>query len=93
MPASTSNESDNPSIKNPDLYDDLRDQGASKEKAARISNAAVRDGHSTISTRGGSSGSYEDWTVTELHNRAKELGMSGYSRMRKAELIDALRNH
>lgn len=93
MPASTSNESDNPSIKNPDLYDDLRDQGASKEKAARISNAAARDGHSTISTRGGSSGSYEDWTVTELHNRAKELGMSGYSRMRKAELIDALRNH
>ena len=29
------------SIKNPDMYEGLRDDGASKEKAARISNAAA----------------------------------------------------
>lgn len=31
-----------PSIKNPDVYDALREKGMSKEKAARISNAQER---------------------------------------------------
>ncbi len=35
---------DEPSLKNPEMYEALRDDGASKEKAARISNAAARDG-------------------------------------------------
>ena len=43
--------------------------------------------------RGGESGSYEDWTVDDLKKRAKELGLSGYSDKRKAELISLLRNH
>ncbi len=30
-------EKKNPSIKDPELYEELRDDGASKEKAARIS--------------------------------------------------------
>ncbi|GAB3149845.1 Rho termination factor N-terminal domain-containing protein [Microbacterium neimengense] len=81
------------SLKDPKLYEELRDEGASKEKAARISNAAARDGRSAVGRRGGRSGDYEDWTVPELRQRAKELGLTGYSGKRKAELISALRNH
>ncbi len=81
------------SLKDPELYEELRKDGASKEKAARISNAAARDGRSAVGTRGGKSGDYEDWTVADLRGRAKELGMTGYSGKRKAELIDMLRSH
>lgn len=80
-----------PSLKNPDLYEELRDEGASKQKAARISNAVARDGAKAVGARGGESGSYDDWTVPELRRRAKELGLTGYSGRRKAQLIDMLR--
>ena len=83
----------NSSIKNEKMYRDLRKQGDSKEKAARISNAAARNGASAQGRKGGESGSYADWTVTELKKRAKELGMSGYSSRREAELVSRLRNH
>lgn len=81
------------SLKDPELYEELRDDGASKEKAARISNAAAAEGRSSVGRKGGESGSYEDWTVDELKKRAKELGITGYSDKRKSELIDMLRNH
>lgn len=81
------------SLKDPELYDELREEGASKEKAARISNAAARDGRSTVGRRGGEAGDYEDWTVPALRERAKELGIVGYSGKRKAELITMLREH
>ncbi|HYI50245.1 MAG TPA: Rho termination factor N-terminal domain-containing protein [Microbacterium sp.] len=80
-------------LKNPKLYEDLRDEGASKEKAARISNAAARDGSKAVGRRGGKAGDYDDWTVPKLRERAKELGLTGYSGKRKAELIRMLRNH
>lgn len=83
----------NPGLKKPEMYEDLRDQGASKEKAARISNAAAKEGKSKIGRRGGQAGSYEDWTVDELRARAKELGLEGYSKKKKDELINQLRNH
>lgn len=83
----------NSSLKKPDMYEDLRDDGASKEKAARISNAAASRGTSKVSKKGGSSGSYDDWTVSDLKKRAKELGLSGYSGKKKSELVKALRNH
>jgi len=83
----------NASLKDPELYEELREDGASKEKAARISNAAASRGRSAVGRTGGTSGDYEDWTVEQLRKRAKELGLTGYSGKRKAELISALRNH
>lgn len=82
-----------PSIKDPDLYEELRDEGESKEKAARIANEAADRGRSSVGRSGGTSPSYEDWTVDDLHERAAELGIEGRSSMRKDELIKALRNH
>lgn len=85
----------NASLKKPAMYEDLRDEGASKEKAARISNAAAQKGRSesSVAAKGGKSGSYDDWSVSELRKRAKELGLSNYSSKKKADLIQALRNH
>ena len=78
-----------PSVKDPEQYEALRDQGASKEKAARIANT---DRHAA-GKRGGESGSYDDWSKDELEKRAAEIGIEGRSKMSKDELIDALRNH
>ena len=82
----------NASLKDPDLYEELREDGASKQKAARISNAAAKQGRSAIGRKGGRSGDYEDWSVADLRAKAKEIGLTGYSGKKKAELISALRN-
>jgi hypothetical protein len=81
----------NYSLKDPKLYEDLRKQGDSKEKAARISNAVARDGAHAVGERGGEAGSYEDWTVSKLRHRAKELGLHGYSGKTKSQLVGMLR--
>lgn len=82
-----------PSIKDPEMYEALRDDGASKEKAARISNAAAGSSRSEVGEKGGEAGSYDDWSVDDLRDRARELDIEGRSSMDKQELIDALRNH
>lgn len=82
-----------PSVKDEELYEELREDGESKEKSARIANAAAASSRSEVGRRGGESGDYEDWTVEELHDRARELDIEGRSSMDKDELIDALRHH
>lgn len=83
----------NPSLKNENMYEEMRKQGNSKEKSARISNAAAARGKSAVGRKGGKAGSYDDWTAADLRKRAKELGLANYSGLRKAELIDQLRHH
>jgi hypothetical protein len=80
-------------LKDRDMYEALREDGASKEKAARISNAASAQGRSRVGRKGGNAEDYDDRTVPELRARAKELGLRGYSGKKKAELMAMLRNH
>src|ERR671931_1733158 len=75
-----------PSVKDAELYERLREQGESKEKAARIANEAAREGRAKVGERGGRSPSYEDWTVEELRERAGEVGIEVNSDMTKDEL-------
>ena len=82
-----------PSVKDPELYESLRDEGNSKEKSARIANASARSSRSEVAAKGGRSGAYDEWTVAQLRERASEIGIRGRSSMRKADLIKALRSH
>lgn len=90
MPAK---KSPGPSVKDPEMYEALRDDGASKEKAARIANAAANTSRNEVGRKGGESESYDEWTVDDLRKRAAELDVEGRSKMNKSELVDALRNH
>lgn len=76
-----------PQIKDEKQYEALRDEGMSKEKAARIANT----GRTKAGKRGGSSPKYEDWSKDDLYDKAKEVGIEGRSKMSKDELIKALR--
>ena len=80
-----------PSVKDDETYEALRRDGASKEKAARIANAKAAGDQP--SKKGGKAPQYEEWPRDDLYQRAKEIGIEGRSKMAKAELINALRNH
>ncbi|MBE16761.1 MAG: Rho termination factor N-terminal domain-containing protein [Dokdonia sp.] len=75
------------SIKNDAQYEALRDQGMSKEKAARIANTE------NAGKKGGKAQPYEERTKEELYQQAKDIGIEGRSKMNKAELINALRQN
>jgi hypothetical protein len=68
-------------IKDEKTYRALRREGNSEEKSARIANAAAGSSRKSVGSRGGKSGSYDDWTKKDR------------SSMSKPQLIDALRNH
>lgn len=91
--AEKKNDKGSSSIKDEKVYEALRDDGASKEKAARIANASARESRSEVGRKGGESESYDDWTVDDLQDRAREIGIEGRSSMNKDDLIKALRNH
>lgn len=83
-------ERDRASIKDDDRYEAMREEGMSKEKAARIANTPAKE----AGRRGGEAKKpYEDWTKEELYDKAQDVGIEGRSHMSKKELIDALRNH
>ncbi len=75
------------------------DRGKSEDKAeevaARTVNKERRDEGRTPNERtqgtGNPNTSLESRTKDELENRAKELGVSGYSAMAKDELVRAIR--
>jgi len=83
----------NASIKDEKVYKEVRKSGASKEKAARIANAAARDGRKAVGRRGGKAGDYEDQTKEQLLQQARKVGIEGRSKMNKSQLVEALRNH
>jgi hypothetical protein len=82
-----------PSVKDKELYESLRDDGASKEKAARIANAAAATSRESVGRKGGRATDYDDMTKDALLKRAREIGIEGRSKLDKAGLIRALRNH
>ena len=55
-------------MKDPEQYEALRDQGASKEKAARIANTDRK----SAAKKGGQSGSYEDWNKDDLERAPRD---------------------
>ena len=82
-----------PSVKDQKMYESLRDEGASKEKAARISNAAAASSRSKVGRKGGHAQDYDDMTKDQLMQRARDIGIKGRSTMSKSQLISALRDH
>ena len=80
-------------IKDERTYKALRREGNSKEKSARIANAAAGSSRSSVGARGGRSQPYEQWSKKDLLQRAREIGIKGRSAMGKEQLICALRGH
>lgn len=78
-------------IKDDALYEELRKQGNSKEKSARIANA--RAAGDKPSQKGGKAAPYEEWSKSDLYDRAREIGIAGRSKMSKSDLVSALRSH
>jgi hypothetical protein len=78
-----------PQIKDDRQYERLREKGMSKGKAARIANTP----RGQTAKRGGKSPKYETWKADDLRKKAGEVGIAGRSKMKKDELIDALRHH
>jgi hypothetical protein len=79
-------------IKDEKTYQKLREQGESKEKSARIANAAAGSSRSAVGRKGGESPPYSEWSKEDLVKRAREIGIKGRSTMTKTQLVTALRD-
>lgn len=77
------------------VLDQGKPEETAKEIAARTVNKQRRTEHRTPNTTtqgtGNPNTSLEERTVNELRNRAKQLKIVGRSKMKKHELIDAIR--
>lgn len=82
-----------PSVKDKRVYERLRGEGNSKEKSARIANAAANTSRTTVGRQGGKASDYDDMTKDQLMKQAREIGIPGRSSMSKSQLVSALRNH
>lgn len=71
-------------LKDKSQYDALRNEGASKEKAARIANTEDIDHDSRP---------YEERRRHELYRIARKLKIDGRSKMDKDQLIEEIRSH
>lgn len=78
---------DRPTIINDHQYEALREDGMSKQKAARIANSDPKE----MARNRKDSGSYEEWTKDQLAEKARDVGIPGRSTMSKGQLISALR--
>lgn len=76
-----------------------QERGRSEDRASEVAARTVnkqrreegRTPNRTTQGTGNPNRSYDDRTVEELRNLASERGIRGRSRMKKAELIEALR--
>ena len=81
------------------IKDSLLDRGKAEDDAQEVAARTVnkhrreegRTPNKTTQGTGNPNRSLEDRTVDELRNRAAELHISGRTKMKKAELIDAIR--
>lgn len=76
-----------PRIKDDALFEKLVEDGNSPGKAARIANAKV------AGTLSHNSVHLEDRTKADLLAQARKVGIAGRSKMDKAALIKAIRDH
>lgn len=82
------------------IKDSAMDRGTNEDRAeeiaARTVNKQRREEGRTPNKRTQGTGNpnqpLEEHTVDELQNRAKEMGIKGYSKLRKADLIDAIKH-
>ncbi len=97
MPKSWSNKDER---KYEHIKDSARERGASTERAKEMAARTVnrdrreegRTPNRTTQGSGNPNRSYEDRSVDELRNIASDLNIHGRSRMKKSELIDAIRD-
>ncbi len=81
------------------VKESVLDQGKSQEKAKEVAARTVnkhrreegRTPNNTTQGTGNPNTSLEERTVDELRNRASDLGIDGYTSMKKSDLIKAIR--
>jgi hypothetical protein len=76
-----------------EMYRDVNDTADVAETAADDAEAKNGRTRASVARRSNPSRAYEAWTVAELRRHARDLGLTGYSRLSKDKLIDTLRDY